>query len=83
MKIADETITPIPPIIITRYVNIILNMDDIKVNKITCLVTYSRIVKFCTATEIGNQKILTLVNIIVITYAMYKGRGFIILAVAG
>ena len=77
-----NNVCPIPPMILTHHQNIILGIDVVKVNEVRFLDIYSRVVKFCTASEIHDEEIPTLIVILKTVKAIYQVRGFNIIAIA-
>ena len=81
-RVILNNVCPIPPMLLTRHQNIILGIDVVKVNGVRFLDTYSRVVKFCTASEIHDTEIPTLITILKTKKAIYQVRGFNIIAIA-
>ena len=71
-----QDITPIPPIILQRHRNIVIGMDMVNINKVRFFVTYSRDVKFSTATALQDASIPTIVKILTTIKAIYAVRQF-------
>ena len=81
-RVILNNVCPIPPMLLTRHQNIILGIDVVKVNEVRFLDTYSRVVKFCTASEIHDTEIPTLITILKTIKAIYQVRGFNIISIA-
>ena len=58
--LGEETITSLPPHILTNYSTVILGMNVVKVNGIPFLTIISRVIKPESATELQNTKKLQL-----------------------
>ena len=68
--------------LLTRHQSVILGIDVVKVNGVRFLDTYSRVVKFCTASEIHDAEIPTLIAILKTVKTIYQVRDFNIIAIA-
>ena len=68
--------------LLTRHQNFISGIDVVKVNGVRFLDTYSRVVRFCTASEIHNAEIPTLITILKTVKTIYQDKGFNIIAIA-
>ena len=80
--LSKETITTIPPIILSLHNAIILGMDVVKVNGVPFLSTISRVVKVGSATELPNCKTESIVSALLVIIDTYIARGFSIVAIA-
>ena len=80
--LSEETITTIPPIILSHHNAITLGVDVVKINGIPFLSTISRVVKLGSATELPNCKVESIVSALLVIIDTYIARGFSVIAVA-
>jgi len=74
-------VLPIPVVIMERHRDVTLGVDIMKVNKIPFLVTISRSIRFGTVELLANQKMPTVLKVLLHVCNMYQGRGFRVTAV--
>ena len=67
-----EIIMPIPREIILNHGNVVIGMDVVKANKVSFLVTVSRVVRFTTPTKLWDLKIDTIVPIVIRIIGIYQ-----------
>ena len=72
----EDVITPVPPQILEAHRSVTLGIDIMKVNGTPFLVTYGRVVKFGTATELVNTKTGSIIDALTLVLRLYAMRGF-------
>ena len=71
-----STITPLPPQILALHKSVTLGVDIMKVIGLPFLVSYSRMIKFGTTTELVNTKAPTIISAIILILRVYGSRCF-------
>ena len=69
-----EHMTSVPHIILQGHKNVVIGMDLVKYNGVRFVVTYSCILKLCTATELQNVEIPTLIKLFTTIKVLYLVR---------